>query len=261
MANDIYAGLKQKSINSKVEKIKEEVENLGFSIVPSYFEENWVNLAREKALNIYKKQEKEFSRETLLEINDHDIARNLVDYDPMYLNLIENEFINNIARTFLGDIFVLSLSNAIINDPRQQNCQARWHRDFPYQNFVADEILGLNIFITLDNFTSENGATEILAHSNKFKELPSDEYIKNHHLKAICPSGSIIIFDSMLLHKAGINHSNEMRVGINLNFVRPFIKQQYEMTKTQYDKNSTLFGSQYFSAKNQQEFRRKRKKD
>lgn len=256
----MYTGIEQVENTSLLDQIKEEVKNTGFSILENFLSDDWVSSARKKVLDIYALQEKEFTLDSLININDYGIARNLVDYDPIFLDLVENEFIDEIAKVFLGEVYVLSLSNAIINRHDVKNCQSRWHRDFPYQNFIADELLGLNFLIPLDDFTMSNGATELLSHSNKLKKLPSIDYIDKHAIKAKCPKGGIIIFDSMLFHRAGINFSDQTRVGINLNFVRPFIKQQYEMEVTQYGRKSKLFGVKYFSSKGQREFRDKRLK-
>jgi ectoine hydroxylase-related dioxygenase (phytanoyl-CoA dioxygenase family) len=40
------------------------------------------------------------------------------------------------------------------------------------------------------------------------------------------PAGSLIVFDSMLFHRAGINRSQAMRRGVNNVFALPFLKQQ-----------------------------------
>jgi ectoine hydroxylase-related dioxygenase (phytanoyl-CoA dioxygenase family) len=258
MKTNLYSGLKQKENTSELDFIVEEINNLGFTIVEGYFDSAFVDKLRSRALDIYEIQEKEFGRDSLREINDHDLARNLVDYDPIYMELIEDKFINSITKKILGEVNVLSLSNAIINRSDEVSCQSRWHRDFPYQNFLSDEILGLNVFIALDDFTEDNGSTIVVPFSNRFKELPTDKYLEKHSVKAICPKGSIIIFDSMLLHQSGFNKSGNTRVGLNLNYVRPFIKQQYHNIETQYSKTSSLFGTQYYSSKDAKEFRTKR---
>ena len=73
--------------------------------------------------------------------------------------------------------------------------------------------------------------------------LPSDEYIEKEKVVFNCPAGSVVFFDSMLLHKAGYNSSNIIRRGVNHVFSAPIIKQQYDfpaMLKGKYSDDPRL---------------------
>src|SRR5437764_562426 len=41
--------------------------------------------------------------------------------------------------------------------------------------------------------------------------------------------GSVVIFDSMLVHRAGTNRSNAPRRAVNHQYTRPFVKQQMDL--------------------------------
>ena len=64
------------------------------------------------------------------------------------------------------------------------------------------------------------------------KCFPGSQNIKNIDLLEKSPTsinakkGDIIVFNSMLIHGAGINNSLESRIGINQMFSKAFIKQQ-----------------------------------
>jgi ectoine hydroxylase-related dioxygenase (phytanoyl-CoA dioxygenase family) len=50
-------------------------------------------------------------------------------------------------------------------------------------------------------------------------------------VSAECPAGSILFFDSYLVHAAGRNHSGKDRLAINHQFTRAFFKQQSDYVR------------------------------
>src|ERR687890_978256 len=48
---------------------------------------------------------------------------------------------------------------------------------------------------------------------------------------ALCPAGSMIVFDSTLWHAAGINVSGADRLAVNQQFTRSFIKPQIDYVR------------------------------
>ena len=56
--------------------------------------------------------------------------------------------------------------------------------------------------------------------------FPSEDYLKKNAIQLNVRKGTLILFDSFVYHKAGVNNSNEIRYGLNHVYVRPFIKQQ-----------------------------------
>ena len=123
----------------------------------------------------------------------------------------------------------MNLQNAIINRPNKTHHQASWHRDLPYQNSILTEPLAINALFAIDDFTQETGGTIILPFSHKQSILPSDRYIESHQMTAVAKSGSVVVFDSMLYHRAGNNHSGNIRRALNHLYTKPIIKQQYDI--------------------------------
>lgn len=84
--------------------------------------------------------------------------------------------------------------------------------------------------------------------------------IQNNQHQIICPAGSLVFFDSMLFHRAGNNETKSPRIGLNYNFVRPFIKQQYQNISKQGQGsfNYQLFGEDYYPSSSTVEYRTKK---
>lgn len=122
--------------------------------------------------------------------------------------------------------YILNTISAIPNLPQAERAyQNRPHRDmrsyFPVR-------LSLNLFVFLDDFTPENGATLFLRGSHLKAEMPTDEEFFPRAEQMLGKAGSIAIFNSDLVHAGGLNKTDKPRRGLSYTLVRPFMKQQCE---------------------------------
>jgi ectoine hydroxylase-related dioxygenase (phytanoyl-CoA dioxygenase family) len=226
--NTYYGNTRQVEVHNEVERCVEEIKVNGYSFLEKTIPENELKEYRSKIDEVYRKQEEELGRDYLAEINELHIARALLAYDDSFLRLVEYEKTLKIIEKILGEFFILNLQNAIINLPNQAHHQSSWHRDLPYQNFVISQPIAINVFYCIDDFSLETGGTELIPYTHKMEILPSADFIKQHKVVLNCPAGSVVIFDSMLLHRAGYNLSKNIRRGVNHIFSVPIMKQQYD---------------------------------
>lgn len=226
--NTYYGNTRQVEIQNDLERCVEEIRTDGYSVLEKVIPENELKKYRSKIDEVYQKQEEELGRDYLAEIDELQIARALMVYDDYFLRLVAHEKTLEIVEKILGDYFIVNLQNAIINLPNQEHHQSSWHRDLPYQNFVISNPIALNVFYCIDQFSEENGGTELVPFTHRMDRIPSEEYISRHKVMLHCPAGSIIVFDSMLLHRAGYNVSKNIRRGVNHIFSVPIMKQQYD---------------------------------
>lgn len=198
----------------------------GYIVIENILSDGEIKLLKEK-LNVVKDiQHKEFSKDNLKNIGELNMVRCPLFYDSYFLNLITKSQVIDICEKILGKYFILSLQNSIIIPPNQPHHQSFYHRDIIHQDFTSSQPLGINIYYCLDKYTPQNGGTIFLEKSHLSPKF-------NPELKEICPivnPGSIILFDSMLYHKAGINKTNNFRYGINNMFTLPFLKQQFDFS-------------------------------
>lgn len=226
--NKFYGNREQVKVSGEVERCVEEIRESGYSVFEGFVSRNELEKYRNAIDTVYQTQEEELGREYLAEINELNLARALLVYDDCFLNLITHEKILNILRAMLGDYFILNLQNAIINQPDEEHHQTAWHRDLPYQNFVISRPIAVNVFYCIDGFSKETGGTQLVPFTHRMESIPSEEYIDSHKVTLQCPAGSVVIFDSMLLHRAGHNSSQKTRRGVNHIFSVPIMKQQYD---------------------------------
>jgi ectoine hydroxylase-related dioxygenase (phytanoyl-CoA dioxygenase family) len=80
----------------------------------------------------------------------------------------------------------------------------------------------------IDPFTTETGGTIVLPHSHRHDTMPSENYLLQHATQITASAGSVLIFDAMVFHRAGVNRSSQIRRGVNHLYTIPLLKQQYD---------------------------------
>lgn len=220
-------------ITTPVEKNIEEIQLKGYSIIPGILNEKELEIIRKKIDEIYEIQVKEVGDEKLLEkIGDSNNARCPLIYDEIFLtHVAANEKVLDIVKGMLGEYFILMLQNAVINKPVTEKKGNVWayHRDLNYQHFISSRPLSISALFCIDNFSEVTGGTYVLPYTQKFEKCPSVEYIQEHEVVVNAMAGSVIIFDSMMFHRAGLNSSGNLRRAINNMYTVPFIKQQISL--------------------------------
>lgn len=252
-------------VKSEEEIHLEEFYNLGYTIIKNVITEIELVELRAELDRVYVIQENDFGKDNLKLINEENLARIPLAYSEMYAKLAARKDLISYVEKILGNFFVLHLQNGIINMPKQEHHQSSWHRDLPYQDWTSSEPLACNLYYCLDEFNSETGGTFVLPFSHQFNSVPSIQYMENNAIQINAPAGSVIIFNSMIFHKAGYNKSfDKIRRGVNHVYVKPIINQQIDLPSFLDGKYSDdsflrmLFGYQTKLSKSVNEYRKLR---
>jgi ectoine hydroxylase-related dioxygenase (phytanoyl-CoA dioxygenase family) len=200
----------------------DQLYDKGFQIIPDVLNENEVSDYKQRIVDVYKKQVNDFGIEKIRLIKEENVARSPFLYDSEFQNLFYNDLSIKIVSEILGDHAILSLQNAIFIPGGQSHHQSFYHRDIIYQEFTSSKPLAINLYYCLDDYNEETGGTSFIPTSHR-KEKATN--FKNEEIPNV-KAGSIILFDSMVFHKAGTNRISKSRFGINNMFSLPFIKQQ-----------------------------------
>ena len=180
--------------------------------------ENYTNYLFEKV----EQQNIVHGTEKLKSIGELNTVRSPFIDNPQFTNLFFSDFSRTIVKDLLGEYAILSLQNAIVVSPNKAHHQSFYHRDVIHQDFTSSKPLSINLYYCLTDYYKENGGTVFIEKSHKMNNFP------NQHRESIpnVRAGSVILFDSMIYHKAGNNTTDKTRVGVNNMFTLPFIKQQ-----------------------------------
>lgn len=87
---------------------------------------------------------------------------------------------------------------------------------------------GISTLWAFDDFTLDNGATEVIPGSHRWSEedLPPTE---DRAMKVEMPAGSVVIFAGNLFHRGGANKSTGNRLAITPQYCAPWLRQLENM--------------------------------
>ena len=91
---------------------------------------------------------------------------------------------------------------------------------------------GVSTIWAIDEFTQENGATEIIRGSHRWNHAPgpSDRSaLESQGRKLLLRPGSVAIFPGSLYHRSGANRSQGTRLGLTIQYCQPWLRQLENM--------------------------------
>jgi ectoine hydroxylase-related dioxygenase (phytanoyl-CoA dioxygenase family) len=216
----------------EAERHAEEIRLFGFTVVRRLVEAPALEEARGRLDRLYREQaEAAGGEDRLRRINDANIVRCPLAQDAFFLDFATRPRLLAVAEALLGSYFILQQQNGVVLPPGVENYQGAWHRDLPYQHFVASRTLALSALFCIDPFNEQTGGTCVLPASHKAEEFPSEEYVLAHQRGITADPGDALVFDSMLFHRAGSNRSGQYRRGLNHVFALPFLGQQISLPR------------------------------
>lgn len=168
-------------------------------------------------------------RDKGMETSGSGIAHHVLAADTRFADFVEDLPAADLVGTFLGGSFILNSFGGLMNRPATGGEYLhRWHRDLRAFAPSDDLRLMINMLVTLDPFTEENGGTLLDLGSHRVAERrEEDRQVVTYQ----APAGSVLLFDSRLLHAAGVNRSDGIRRALTLTFTPPFFKPQIDHVK------------------------------
>jgi ectoine hydroxylase-related dioxygenase (phytanoyl-CoA dioxygenase family) len=109
--------------------------------------------------------------------------------------------------------------------------------DFP--RVLNGYVMSINVMLAIDEFRADNGATIVIPGSHQKVDPPNLANVEHTAAPALCPAGSMLVFDSTLYHAAGPNTSGADRLAINNQFTRSYVKQQIDYVRALGDERVT----------------------
>ena len=144
---------------------------------------------------------------------------------PDFALVVEHPTILGILDEMLEPDYLLSANLAINVHPGET--PQPFHRDNDGGAFGAAGINhGISVIWSFDDFTEDNGATEVIPGSHKFVHEVPDEA---NAITVTMPAGSALVFSGSLIHRGGANRSDEVRLAITPQYCQPWLRQLENM--------------------------------
>ena len=137
-----------------------------------------------------------------------------------FLRLAEHPRVVEVLDRLLLPNWLLSTHQSIRLHPGET--PQPWHSDDAFYLVPKPRpLLAISAIWALEDFTEENGATEVVPHSHVRDRDPSSDAVK-----ALMPAGSVLLFDGRLLHRGGANSSGRTRLAISPQYCQPWLRPQ-----------------------------------
>lgn len=235
MSYQSYKESRKHVLTDDLDRIVEELDIRGYAILEQVLLTSLVDDLSQRLDAVWQQQCTETDLAVLRDSGEWGVCRAPIAYDLSFAQLVRHPLTMSLLNRTIGETAILHLINGIITFPRQSSNQFVFHRDFA-KPFTSDQLLSLNTFWLLDDFTAETGATWFVPHSHHLSYTPSDTYLATYAEQILAPRGSVVVFDSRVYHRGTENISPRPRRVLNLQYTRPFIKQQINLAELMADR-------------------------
>jgi ectoine hydroxylase-related dioxygenase (phytanoyl-CoA dioxygenase family) len=141
---------------------------------------------------------------------------------PAIATLVEHPAVLALVDDVLHPGYLLS-ANLAINVHPGETAQ-NWHTDDGYCRIPRPRPpMGVSAIWAIDEFTADNGATELVPGSHTWGDEaadPDDRHIE----RVVMPAGSVVVFLGTLLHRGGANRSTGSRLAVTPQYCEPWIR-------------------------------------
>lgn len=146
---------------------------------------------------------------------------------PSVAGLVEHPDVLALTDGVLRRSYLLWGALAINNHPGE-TAQA-FHADDDYVDVPRPrDAAGVSVMWALDDFTEENGATELIPQSHLWGErLPSEG--EPDMIRAVMRAGSALVWLGPIYHRGGANRSSGSRLGVTVQYCQPWLRQVENM--------------------------------
>jgi ectoine hydroxylase-related dioxygenase (phytanoyl-CoA dioxygenase family) len=143
---------------------------------------------------------------------------------PAVARIVEHPDVLAVVDQLLASHYRLSACLAIQVHPGET--AQGWHADDSYVLVPRPRpMMGLSAIWAFDEFTRENGATELIPGSHLWGPDQRAEPDDPRALKVQMPAGSAVLFAGTLLHRGGAHRGTATRLAITPQYCQPWIRQ------------------------------------
>ena len=151
----------------------------------------------------------------------------LLSRSPVFADLVEHPVAIGALDRIMAPGYLISAFLSILVHPGETAQDLHLDDSFVRQPRPRPSNM-VSIIWAIDEFTANNGTTEVLPGSHRWSEeevetLSADD---PRVIQALMPAGSALIMNGMLVHRGGANTSDSDRLAITPQYCEPWARQQ-----------------------------------
>lgn len=151
--------------------------------------------------------------------------RQVYDRDILFQQWMKEPSIRPILQQILGEqvVLVLAHHNSIMTKMPSMSFETKWHQDRRYWRYSDDNLV--SVWLALGEENSDNGALEFIPKSHTMvfqaqqfdtkeyfsESFPMNKATLNQKIAINLQEGDVVIFHSLLLHRANNNQTNHTK--------------------------------------------------
>ena len=153
----------------------------------------------------------------------------LLRKSPSVAALVEHPAVLAVCDALLHPTYLLSAA-LVVNLHPGETAQG-WHQDDALGAGPPPRApQGVSTIWAIDDFTRENGATDVIPGSHRWDHAPpSQDEMNGMGVSLEMPAGSVAIFPGNLFHRGGANLSSRKRFGMTIQYCQPWLRQLENM--------------------------------
>lgn len=157
--------------------------------------------------------------------------RNILHWGGTIHHLVTNHRLLSLAHKLLGDDATLAAISARVLPP---NCPpGGLHVDYPYwamnPGLPVDPALMMQVIWMMEPFTEHNGGTWVAPGSQLWDGAPDLERFEASAVQATGDAGDAVVSHGLLWHRTAINHADQPRVAILINYTQIAVRPMTTM--------------------------------
>lgn len=199
---------------------------LGYAIVPDALPATLCAKLRQRLQEVLDAYVPVASERSML---DRSLMHDLLARHIAFARLLEDPRLQQLLAPTLGEHWIMYAFTSSSLPPRDTNYGRRLHVDSP--RFVPGYATNMGVIWALDDFSLENGATEVLPGSHTTPLEPGLEFFERNKVVLTCGKGAMMLFNARLSHRSGINRSGEWRHALTMNACRSYMKQRMDWVR------------------------------
>jgi len=150
---------------------------------------------------------------------------NILNRHRVFGDLVQLPVVIELLRQVIGWPALLGNISANIAEPGNQGGVLHADQLFVPRPWPANP-QGMNCAYLLDDFTADNGATEVVPRSHLAGDDVDGETLAQATVPVIAPAGTLAVFESRLWHRTGINTSQHPRAALFAWYTTPIYRTQ-----------------------------------
>lgn len=211
---------------NRIEEHIYHMQTVGYSVFEDFLDENTCELLKASYCDVLDSYHPYGTERS--ELDKHHI-HDLLTRNIIFAKLLEDVRLQQIFAPILGAYWIMYAFTSSSIPPHGKNYGGRVHVDCP--RFIPNYVTNAGIIWALDDFTIENGATELLPASQHHIEIPTDDFFERNRVQLSCKKGTAVIINARVVHRAGVNRTDHWRHALTMNVCRPYMKQRMDWVR------------------------------